>query len=313
MNLRARDPKRYRIKGSCALFGKTKQAFYKYDEELHLACAAERSFAVEYAREIRQQDPGMGMDKIWHMYKAKFSCERNVLGRDAFCTLLAEEGMKIRMKRRRAKTTDSSHGLPVYPNLTKDFIPDAPDQLWVSDITYIEIMLPGNRYIFCYLSLILDAYSKEIVGWSVGNTLKTIYPLEALRMALKRIEGKQTRLIHHSDRGIQYASSEYTALLNRHGITISMTECGDPKDNAQAERINNTMKNELLRGKTFYSITEVADNVDSAVEFYNNSRPHMSLDMHTPAEASRMRGPIRRRWNSFRENAINMAREGKNE
>ena len=161
-----------------------------------------------------------------------------------------------------------------------------------------------SHYHFCYLSMVLDAYSEEIVGWSVGPTLDTAYPIEALKMALKRIEGKNVCLIHHSDRGCQYASREYVGLLKSHGISISMTESGDPKDNAQAERINNTMKNELLLGKTFTSIGEVIAAVAVAVDFYNNRRPHMSIGMMTPAEASKTTGDRDMRWISRRLLAI---------
>lgn len=160
-------------------------------------------------------------------------------------------------------------------------------------------------YIFCYLSLILDAYTEEIVGWSVGPTLETAYPVEALKMALKRIERKDyINLIHHSDRGCQYASSEYVRLLLEHGIRVSMTESGDPKDNAQAERINNTMKNELLKGMRFTNIEEVRKAIARAVNFYNNERPHMSINMKTPAEAALCEGELTKQWVSYRENAI---------
>ena len=211
----------------------------------------------------------------------------------------------VRLKVRKPRTTDSTHGLPTFPNIVKDFIPTAPNQLWVSDITYITIWLDEYTYIFCYLSLILDAYTEEIIGWSVGPTLETTYPVEALRMALTRIEGMANiNLIHHSDRGCQYASSEYVSLLQGHGIRISMTETGDPKDNAQAERINNTMKNELLKGMRFTNIDDVRAAVGRAIDFYNNERPHMSIDMKTPAEAALCVGEIPKCWISYRENAI---------
>lgn len=169
----------------------------------------------------------------------------------------------------------------------------------------LNFRVDASHYIFCYLSLILDAYTEEIVGWSVGPTLETKYPLEALKMALKRIEGKNDiTLIHHSDRGCQYASSDYIKLLNGNHIQISMTESGDPKDNAQAERINNTMKNELLKGMRFCNIDEVIATVARAVDFYNNERPHMSIDMMTPVMAAFCEGEIKKRWVSLREQAI---------
>lgn len=226
------------------------------------------------------------------------------VGRDRFCRIANENGQKVRLKKAKPRTTDSTHGLPVYPNLIKEYIPTAANQLWVSDITYIVIMEDDNHYHFCYLSLILDAYTEEIVGWSVGPTLDTEYPMEALRMALKRIEGKEVNLIHHSDRGCQYASREYVKTLREHGIQISMTESGDPKDNAQAERINNTMKNELLKDKVFHSIGEVTAAVALAVDFYNNRRPHMSIGMMTPAEAAESTGDRDMKWTSYRHLAI---------
>ena len=238
------------------------------------------------------------------MYQRDFQ-GNDPIGRDRFVDIINEYGLKVRLKVRKPRTTDSTHGLPTYPNIIKDFIPTAPNQLWVSDITYITLRLDEYTYIFCYLSLILDAYTEEIVGWSVGPTLETVYPVEALKMALRRIEGKaDIHLIHHSDRGCQYASSEYVRLLQKNGIRISMTETGDPRDNAQAERINNTMKNELLKGMRFTNIDEVRQAVARAVDFYNNERPHMSINMKTLAEAALCEGEINKLWVSYRENAI---------
>ena len=287
----------------CELVGVSKQAYYQYDEDVALAKAAREEFAFQYIKDIRKVDPGIGGVKIWHMYRDKFGCDYPV-GRDRFCRIISENCLKIRMRIRKPRTTDSTHGLPTYPNIVKDFIPTAANQLWVSDITYIVIMDDVYRYHFCYLSLILDAYTEEIVGWSIGPTLDTTYPMEALRMALKRIEGKGVNLIHHSDRGCQYASREYVNTLKEHGIQISMTESGDPKDNAQAERINNTMKNELLKDKVFMSIQEVIGAVAVAVDFYNNRRPHMSLGMKTPAEMAESTGDRDMMWKSWRLEAI---------
>ena len=237
------------------------------------------------------------------MYQSEFGCDAPI-GRDRFCRIIDEHGLKIRLKIRKPRTTDSTHGLPTYPNLIKDFIPTATNQLWVSDITYIAIINDDYHYLFCYLSLILDAYSEEIVGWCVSPTLDTDGPMEALKMALKRIEGKTVNLIHHSDRGCQYASREYVNTLKEHGIRISMTETGDPKDNAQAERINNTMKNELLKDKAFHNIHEVIAAVSVAVDFYNNRRPHMSIGMMTPVEAAESTGDRDMLWHSYRLEAI---------
>ena len=287
----------------CGLFGVSKQAYYKYDDDAALAKASREEFALQYVKDTHKLDPGMGISKIWEMYRREFSCDHPI-GRDRFCRIANENGQKVRLRIAKPRTTDSTHGLPVYPNLIKSYIPTAANQLWVSDITYIVIMDDDHHYHFCYLSLILDAYTEEIVGWSVGPTLDTQYPIEALRMALGRIEGKDVNIIHHSDRGCQYASKEYVTMLREHGIQVSMTESGDPKDNAQAERINNTMKNELLMDKVFRSIGEVIAAVALAVDFYNNRRPHMSVGMKTPAEAAESTGDRDMKWKSYRFEAI---------
>ena len=238
------------------------------------------------------------------MYKRAFPSDSSI-GRDRFFRIIDENGLKVRKRTRKPQTTDSTHGLPTYPNLIKEYLPMAPNSLWVSDITYIMVNDDDSHYHFCYLSLVLDAYSEEIIGWCVGPSLDTDYPLEALRMAFRRIEGKVVNFIHHSDRGCQYASREYVNLLREHGIRVSMTESGDPKDNAQAERINNTMKNELLENKVYRNMTEVVAAVAIAVGFYNNRRPHMGIGMKTPVEAAKCTGDRDMKWTSYRQLAIN--------
>lgn len=263
---------------------------------------AQAELVAQYVKEVRKQDPGIGGVKLWHMYQ-KASGE--AIGRDRFLEIIDAQHLKLRQKMRAPRTTDSTHGLPTYPNLIKQIVPTRPNQVWVGDITYIPIWKSDYEYRFCYLSMILDSYTEEICGWSVGESLETRYPIAALKKALLRLsEPSQASLIHHTDRGCQYASKEYISLLKDHSVRISMTESGDPKDNAQAERVNSTMKNELLKGKVFGSIEEVRTAVSSAVDFYNNRRPHMSIDMLTPAEAARMTGPISKRWTSYREQAI---------
>ena len=260
---------------------------------------------LRYVRDVRRRDQGIGGQKLWHMYRRDFG-DNFPVGRDRFYDVLAKYGLKLRRKQRTTRTTNSEHGFRLYPNLVRDFIPTAPNQLWVSDISYIVICSEDYNTRFCYLSLVLDAYSEEIVGWSLGATLETTYPLEALRMALPRLNGKEG-LIHHSDRGSQYASTDYVSLLNEHKIKISMTESGDPKENAQAERINNTMKNELLLNLRFESEAEARDAIARAVEFYNNERPHMSIDMKTPVEAALCTGELKKWWRSYRLAAIKRA------
>ena len=313
MDLHAKSKRDYPVEALCMLFGKTKQAYYKYNEERMTTRMAQEAFAVDFIKEIRKKDHGIGGMKLWHMYKRKF-VGNSPLGRDRFEDVVDKNGLKVRHKVRKPRTTDSSHGLPTYPNLIKDFIPAARNQLWVSDITYVTIFEADNHYRFCYLTIIMDAYTEEIKGYCVGDTLETKYSIIALKMALKSLDGQnreESRLIHHSDRGVQYASSKYISLLKGSKISISMTENGDPKENPQAERINSTIKNEILFECEFHSRKEVVKAVKGAVDFYNNERPHMSIGMMTPVEASQCSGERDMRWISYRELAIKKSLERK--
>ena len=188
---------------------------------------------LEQVIKIREQLPGIGTDKLHHLLR-DFLAEHHIkLGRDKLYALLRENHLLCHKKRKRARTTNSQHPYYKYPNLTKELVVTRANQLWVSDITYIRT---GND--FSYLSLITDAYSHKIVGWAVKETLHTKGPLAALQMAVKNLQKGKERLIHHSDRGIQYCSKEYIQLLKSNNICISMTNQGEPGENALAERIN---------------------------------------------------------------------------
>ena len=302
--------RRYPVNRLCALAGVTRQAFYKRDEDALFQHLALEQFVVQFVLETREKDPKIGTDKLWRMYQRRFSDEYRV-GRDAFRSIMHERGLNLRRRMRAVRTTDSRHNLPTYPNLVKSVIPLRPNHIWVSDITYIEIEDPSSPqgYSFVFLTIIMDAYSKRILGWYVAPTLEAAYSIKALKMALKTLpEGFSDTLIHHSDRGTQYASSAYINVLKANNIVPSMTENGNPKDNAMAERINSTVKNELLHGKTFTSLRQVTEALRKAVEFYNSERPHSSLDWYTPDEAHQMQGEMKRHWRSWREEAI---RKGK--
>ena len=295
----------------CVLSGATKQAYYKRDKELAMRQRALESFALEFIHGVRENASRLGGRKLWIKYKDKMKGNQ-ILGRDRFMNLIDRYGLKIRRKVRKPKTTDSTHGLPVFPNLVYAFIPQRINELWVSDITYIPVWVSDREYTFCYLSLITDAYSHEIIGWEVGASLEARYTSQALEMALKRLEGLDKKSvekpIHHSDRGVQYASVEYVDILKENSIRISMTENGNPKDNAIAERINRTIKDEFLKDIRFRSIREVRDAIAKAVEFYNNERPHMSIDMMTPAQAAKCNGELKKWWKSYRDKAIKNGR-----
>ena len=214
------------------------------------------------------------------------------IGRDAFFTLLRENGLLIRKKCRRPKTTDSRHWLKRYPWLAEGYTPTEPHQLWVSDITYIKAATS-----FVYLSLITDAYSRKIVGVYLSEDLCAKGCINALKMALKTLPEKH-RLIHHSDRGVQYCSQAYVNLLYKSHIPISMTQTGDPLDNALAERVNGILKDELMEEK-YPSYSCAQRQVATAISVYNHYRPHSSVDMLTPAEAHLRTGELQRRWKNY--------------
>lgn len=290
--------------GLCRLFGVTKQAYYKGAD----TGRAEREAGLEedvvsFVLAVRSLIGGIGGRKLWLMYCR----DHGRIGRDHFEAILDRCGLKLRRKRRRTRTTDSRHGLPVHPNLVYDKVPTRPDEVWVSDITYVPVHNTDGSVRFCYLSIVMDAYTRQILGYSIGPDLSATYPLLALQMAMcRRLKQKRSLdgIIHHSDRGVQYASAEYVACLRRHGMLVSMTESGNPKDNPQAERINGTVKNELLSGLTLGGLSEAREALPGRIDFYNRLRPHMSLDMMTPDEADQHTGPQCKRWVSYRDLAI---------
>lgn len=288
----------------CRLFGKSYQAYYKHKDSLPKQIKTE-TMVVQFVKEIRRIDPGIGTEKLHLLYMRRFGKDYEyMVGRDKMEDILSKYNLKLKKSRRKPRTTDSAHGYPTYTNLIKDIIPAKKNHIWVADITYIPIWVDmrDDRYYFCYLSMLTDYYTKEIIGWSVGESLEARYCIEALENALERLcEEDEIRLIHHSDRGVQYASSQYVSILEEAGIDISMTECGDPKDNAVAERINGIIKNELLKDFAFHSIKEVRKAVARAVDFYNNERPHMSLNYMTPSQAARQSGQLAKKWISYRE------------
>lgn len=231
--------------------------------------------------------------KLFHMIRSRVGGDAAFPGRDAFLGILRQHGFMLKLRRRsRIYTTDSSHGYRRYPNLIKGLEVYAPNRVWVSDITYIE-MLEG----VCYLSLVTDLYSRKILGWAVGTTLETIYCLHALDMALETLgEGVPEGLIHHSDRGSQYCSHAYVGKLMSKGIAVSMSQGGNPLENAVAERVNGILKMEWLNQQVPKDIDECTETVKKIVRFYNEERPHMSLGYKTPEQVHSENGRQERRW-----------------
>lgn len=254
----------------------------------------EEELVVKQVLLIRKTLPKLGGRKLHHMLQNFMEQHRINMGRDQLFDLLSEQGLLIKKRKRRVSTTNSNHRFRKYPNMTKGLEINRSEQLWVSDITYLS-----TRQGFVYLSLITDAYSKKIVGYNVENNLATEGCIKALQMALEGRKQRKRLLIHHSDRGIQYCSSAYVELLQSKSVTISMTEKGDPHENAIAERVNGILKDEFNLYQTFRSISHAKSVVKQSVFYYNNHRPHGTCDYLTPQKTEMKEGVLTRRWKNY--------------
>lgn len=274
------------------LLGYSRQSYYQGIKHIQRK-AFEADVIIEEVLRYRKVQKRLGTRKLLGEMQHFLASHSFQIGRDAMFTLLAERGLLVtKRKRRGCITTVSKHRFKKYPNIIRDFIPIAPNQLWVSDITYIHIA-EG----FGYLSLITDAYSKKIVGFHLSKTLSAQGPLNALKMAMKSNPNTYS-LIHHSDRGVQYCCDEYVKLLNSSNIKISMTEKGDPLENAIAERVNGVLKEELLE-EVFQDFNTAQKAVAIACSTYNHLRPHGSIDNLKPAEAHQKSGELKKRWKNY--------------
>lgn len=225
----------------------------------------------------------------------------SMIGRDAFYAFLEREGFKLKRPKPR-HTTKSNHRFHKWKNLIKGYVPCGPNQLWVSDITYIQ--LSHGRC--CYLHLVTDAYSHKVIGWCLSDTLEAHNTLAALREAISQAEGYDlSHLIHHSDRGVQYCCNAYVDELQRVGASISMTEDYKPTDNGIAERVNGIIKTEkLYRISPYNSINEAREDIGRFITFYNERRPHMSIGNQTPSAAHLQSGLQVRMWKTYAEQHV---------
>jgi transposase InsO family protein len=219
------------------------------------------------------------------------------LGRDSFFEFLRGQGLLIRKRRYRARTTYSNHWLHKYPNLIREFVPEKAHQLWVSDITYIE-----TKEGFGYLSLITDAYSRKIIGWDLGATLEAKHTVKALQMAINQMPKGIKGVIHHSDRGVQYCCSDYVKVLSKNHFQISMTENSDPRENAIAERVNGILKDEWLNQMKLTSLMHATNQLEQIIRIYNHNRLHSSLGMRTPEYAHNQSGTLKKHWKNYYQN-----------
>lgn len=275
----------------CGLFGKSRQAWYDMQKR-HTNEDMQGAILLAEVKRLRIDLPSIGVD-VLHFQLTDFREQHGIkIGRDKLTNLLRDSDLLIIRSNRRVKTTWSHHRYFKYPNLTpgKTFL--TPNTLWVSDITYILI---GRG--FGYLSLVTDAYSRKIVGWALDKTLQATGPIAALKMAFKANKGRlNNSLIHHSDRGVQYCCRDYINLLEQHKVAISMTQNGDPYENALAERVNRTIKEDMLQNRGFVAFETAKEAISRAIANYNTLRPHGSCNYHTPAQAHQMEGELGRRW-----------------
>jgi transposase InsO family protein len=276
----------------CRLLGLSRQAYYQHFQDLQAAVLGQE-LAIREVLSIRALQPAIGGRKLYAMLAPFLSVHRIKVGRDGLFDLLAAHGLLIKRKRRRAVTTYSGHWLRRYPNLIRDRVPTGPNQIWVSDITYY-MTAKG----FVYISFITDAYSRKIVGYHAAGTLEAVHTLEALRLAVERC-GPPTGLTHHSDRGVQYCSAAYVGFLLDNGIAVSMTENGDPLENAIAERLNGIMKAEFLDHYRLDGLSDVVRALQESVTTYNTLRPHMSCGMQTPENVHANSLKVERKWKNY--------------
>ena len=273
----------------CSLFGKSRQGWYDTQErDAHEML--QETFVLKLVEEIRREMPRIGTQKLHFMLEVNFKEHGIKLGRDKFYDLLERHGYLLRYRRRNPYTTDSRHRFKKYPNLIRDLLLTESGQLWVSDITYIRW---GSG--FNYLSLVTDAYSHKIVGYSLWPTLQSQGAIKALEMALAETK-RSKKIIHHSDRGIQYCCNDYVQCIENASIQLSMTEKGDPYENAIAERVNGILKTEFGLSDHFASQVQAQEAVSKAIDMYNNRRPHASCDYLTPQAAHNQNGQLHKRW-----------------
>lgn len=256
----------------------------------------EQEILLQEIKKIRKLHKRLGGRKLYHKL-SDFMLEHDIkMGRDALFDLLRENNLLVKQRKRYHITTNSKHWMRKYPNLIRDLTPMGPNHIWVSDITYWKTK---NKHY--YISFITDAYSRKIVGYHVADNMEAVESLAALKMALKTLKTNANGLIHHSDRGSQYCSSTYVKTLKKNNIEISMTESGDPLENAIAERINGIIKGEYLFDYEVNTLSKAKDVLKSIVKLYNEDRPHSSIGNEYPSvlHDNNTDKEIKRLWKNY--------------
>lgn len=285
----------------CLWFGISRQAYYQSLHDTTVSCIKEE-LIVKYVRGIKKDHSKMGARKIYELTQPFLAQNKIKMGRDGLFKILKNNKLLVRYRKSQIKTTNSNHRFKKYPNLIRNLVAKRPNEIWVSDITYWKI---GHKK-HLYISLITDAFSRKIVGYHLSESIETIEVIKALRMALSAFKGAEShsKLTHHSDRGIQYCSNEYVKLLQDNLVAISMTENGDPLENAIAERVNGIIKNEYLDGYDIDYFETAKTLLDHAIRLYNEERPHLSLNNKTPSliHSEKSNSKIKRLWKNYYQN-----------
>lgn len=255
----------------------SRQGYYKDRKRIDKK-SQDNDFIVGCVKNIRKKHSRLGTLKLRNELREEIkSCGRGY-GKNKFFDLLRNHDLLLKRRRRYSITTNSNHAFYKHSNLLSQLEVTAPDQAWVSDITYLQ-----TRDRFVYLSLVTDVYSRKIIGWNVDTSLAVEGAMEAMKMAIGNSSGTKG-LIHHSDRGIQYCCHAYNHLAERKGIKMSMGEAGNCYDNAIAERVNGILKDEYLLDSEFVNKKHAIKAVKEAVYLYNYERPHWSLNLRKPAD-----------------------------
>lgn len=254
----------------------TRQAYYKGLKE-QAKKQVQEEWIIELVGQVRKRNKKMGVKKLYWLLQADVHRIDASMGRDKFFDLLRDWGLLIKRRRKYAVTTQSFHRFRVYKNKIQELVVVRPHQVWVCDITYVR-----TRKGFVYLFLITDAYSRKIIGWELSSSLGLAGALSSLSKAIKQCPCPQG-LIHHSDRGFQYCSTDYVNKLKTKGIEISMGEAGNCYENAMAERVNGILKDEYALDETFEDEGEARQAAKEGIQAYNEQRPHWSLNLQIPS------------------------------
>ncbi len=277
----------------CGLFGKTRHALYDHLWRQEDATIKEE-IVLQLVYKIRAALPRLGTRKLLFLLAPELRSHQITMGRDALFDLLSEHKLLIRQRKRKVATTNSNHWMRKYGNLVGNLVISRPEQVWVSDITYVRM---NNQW--GYLSMVTDACSRKIMGYAFRADMLAEGCVDALKMALQNRLYKDCELTHHSDRGSQYCCKDYIDLLQSANIGISMTEKGDPYENALAERMNGIIKNEFNLYSSSLGFDDTYRLIVKSIDAYNTARPHSSCDYLTPSQAHCKDAVLKKRWKKY--------------